>query len=387
MWIGKSDSNRSQPRDLGVNPLSVLSGAKFRALTERVQLPLGVPSDPRPGEAGYGFWELCPKSAENVTIQSSLTSAPVCSLMDAVEAVMKEVEHNDEMRPLPYNMEIRERRLNKVSSVVVRMQSRTHPENLEFSNNVRIYSQASLQTRNSLTRFLVMNRALCGKIAYALITMGDEIVNLKLEDEQIPDLQRKRSLIVIAHQHAVSEINNDIRQMLSDLSSLNVSARAMDEALLTIADDRHSYSERMTNNQVGFHKAKQYYSGWNEKTHAKLSEQQTYVSGIISDKFYLSTSLNETTVNLVIIRSMLEATRNRLDDYFSDSDVSTNMLAAIYHNLTAVHGRVLITQNTLIEANDLLQKVEYHMQRNGNLTEIPYSKHTMIDGVRSGPTL
>ncbi|MCJ1432923.1 hypothetical protein MMC27_002281 [Xylographa pallens] len=388
IWIGRSEAHDSPPQYSDFNPLSMLSGAKFRALTERLHIPLGarIIDVDDPGVDGHRIVELCPRRPENLTIQNAPTLAPVCSLVDAVEAIMEEIEQNDELRSLPYNIGIRERGLSEVAAVLMRMPSRSQPEKVKFSTNVRVYLQSSLQTRNSLATLLGMNRALCGRTAYALITMGDEIVNLNSEDQQFLDLQRKRVLIVIAHQHAVSEITFHIRQMLSELSSIEVSARVVDEALLTIADGLHAYQERVVNKQVRFRKAKQYFSGWNEDTHVKLlSEQQMYLSRIVSDKFHLSISLNETTVTLETIQGMLLDMTNRLHDYFSDSDVSTNTLATIYGNLMAVYGRVLITQNRLNEANDLHQKVEYHLQREGNLTEIPYSKYKMVDGVRSKP--
>ncbi|MCJ1416567.1 hypothetical protein MMC32_002905 [Xylographa parallela] len=387
-WSGRSEPSNSPPRYSDFNPRGMLSGANFRALTERLHIPLGarITDVDDPGADGHSFVELCPRRPENATIQTSPTLAPVCSLVDAVEAIMEEIEQNDELRSLPYNIGIRERGLSEVASALMRMPGRSSPETVKFSNNVRVYMQSSLQTRNSLSTFLGMNRALCGRTAYALITMGDEIVNLDLEDEQLLDLQRKRVLIVIAHQHAVSEISFHIRQMLSELSSIEVSARAMDDALLTIADGFHAYQERVTNKQIWFHKARQYFSGWDEETDAELlSEQQRYLSRIVSQKFQLSTSLNETIVNLGIIQDMFTDMTSRLHDYFSDSDVSTNTLASIYGNLMAVYGRVLITQNNLNEANDLHQKMEYHLQREGNLTEIPYTKYRMIDEVQPRP--
>ncbi|MCJ1396010.1 hypothetical protein MMC18_008896 [Xylographa bjoerkii] len=369
---------------LGANPLSILSSSQFHALTERPELSLGVFSsnseDPQPGEPGYMFWKLCPKRPTDVIIRIPPTVAPVCSLMDAVEALLEEIEHNDDMRPLPYNMEIRQKVLDQVSQRLRSMPSRSMAENLEFSNNIRIYVQSSTQARNSLVRFLVRNRALCGVIAQVLTSMGDDVINLKLGDQQDPDLQRKRALIAMAHQHPISDIIHNIRLKLSELSGLKESTRAMDEALLTIASNLESYQERMTNKEIWFHRQKQYFSGWNEKTNAKLSKQRTYVNRVITDKFHLTTSLNDTAMNLEIIKSKLEDTKDGLDNYFSSNDVTSDMLANIYHNLNAVYGRVLITQNTLIEANALQQKKEYQLQREGNSTEIPYSKYKMIDG-------
>ena len=368
-------------------PLSALSSSTFHALTERRTYPLSLVlsnlEDPEPGEPGYQYWELCPRRPKDAVAGMAPTLPPVCVLMDATEATLNEIEQNDAMRPLPYNMEIGKNRLNQVALILKRMPGRTAMESLEFSNLVRRYTQLSTQTRNGLMRFLVMKRGLCRKISHALVAMGDEISSIQLENQEALDLERKRTLIASAHQHPISGIINNIDQVLSEISSLNRSVRAMDAALLTVANDLHSYGERMSH-KVWFSTSRRYLSGWNKKTHAILSEQQTYVSRMNSSMFHLSTSLNDTAENFEMIKSMLEGAKLGLHEYFSGSDVSPHMLAIIYYNLNTVYQGALITEDILNEANAFQQKHEWQLQRDGNSAEIPYSKYKMIDESRPG---
>ncbi|MCJ1401522.1 hypothetical protein MMC11_004736 [Xylographa trunciseda] len=337
------------------------------------------------GPRSHAVGELCPQRADEALLRDSPAVAPVCALVEAADAVVKEVEQNDEMRPLPYNLDVRRREVVNVAVVMKRMPGRWFVENLDLSAHVQTYSLYSRYTTTTLVRFLEQNIALCGKIAYVFTCMGNEVIDITLKDRYIRNMRHKREQLVNTHRNAVSQILKNIHEVLFELSSLEKSARVMDTALVAIKNDLRVYQQQMTDKQGWIDKSWRYFSGWNEASEAELFKLQTYVDRIIADGYHLSTIVNDSTRNLSTIISMLKSIKNRLEDHFSGSDLSSNMMASIYQNLVAVYWRVIKTQDTLNQAHGLHQKVEDQLKGGNNLTEIPWSKYKMIDAGRPRP--